>query len=79
MNKPVYISLSILDLSKTVMYEFWYNYVKPKYRENVNLCYMGTDSFLVPAKTEDIHKELQKMLKQDLNLRNHFLEKIIKK
>ena len=51
MNKPVYLGLSILDLSKTVMYEFWYDYVKPKYDENAKLCYMDTDSFIVHIKT----------------------------
>ena len=39
MNKPVYLGLSILDLSKTIMYEFWYDYVNPKYDENTRLCY----------------------------------------
>ena len=47
MNKPSYLGLSILDLSKAVMYEFWYDYVKPKYGENARLCYMDTDSFIV--------------------------------
>ena len=46
-NKPIYLGLSILDLSKTLMYEFWYDYVKPKYAENSNICYMDTDSFMV--------------------------------
>ena len=54
MNMPVYLGLSILDLSKTVMYEFWYDYIKPKYGENVKLCYMDTDSFIVHVKREDI-------------------------
>ena len=47
---------------------FWYSYVKPKYDENANLCYMGTDSFIVHVKTEDIYKILRKILKQDLAL-----------
>ena len=47
MNKPVYLGLSILDLSKTVMYEFRYNYLKPKYDKYEQLCYMDTDSFIV--------------------------------
>ena len=44
MNKPVYLGLSILELSKILMYEFWHGYVKPKYDEKSKLCYMDTDS-----------------------------------
>ena len=51
MNNPVNLGLSILDPSKTVIYEFWQDYVKPKYGENTKLCYMDTDSFIVPIKT----------------------------
>ena len=47
MNNPVYLGLSILDLSKTVMYKFWYDYVKPKYGENAELCYMDTASLFM--------------------------------
>ena len=53
------------------MYEFWYDQLKPKYGENVKLCYMNRDSFIVHVKTDDIYKDkktLQKMLKQDLTL-----------
>ena len=46
MNKPIYLAFSILDLNKIVMYEFWYEYMKPKYTDNVKLCYMDTDSFM---------------------------------
>ena len=46
MRKPVYLGLSVLDLSKTVMYEFWYDYVKPRYGENAKPCYLDTDSFI---------------------------------
>ena len=58
MNKPVYLGLSILDLSKTVMYGFWYDYIKPKYDENVNFCYMDTDSFIDHIKTDNIYEEI---------------------
>ena len=54
MNKPVYLGLSILDLCKTVMCGFWYDYVKPKYGENAKHCCMNTDSFIVHVKTDDI-------------------------
>ena len=60
MNKPVYLGLSISDLSKTVMYEFWYDYLKRKYNENAKLCYMDTDSFIVYVKTDNIYKDIAK-------------------
>ena len=47
MNKPVYLGMSILDVSKTLMYEFWYDYVKPKNQDNAKLCWMDTDSFII--------------------------------
>ena len=53
MNKPIYLRLSILEISKTLMYEFWYDYMKPKYANNVKLCYMDTDSFIMNIKTND--------------------------
>ena len=58
MNKPVYLGLSIIDLSKTVMYKFWYDYVKPKYGKNVRICCMDTDSFIVHVKTDDIYEDI---------------------
>ena len=56
MNKSIYLGLSILILSNTVMYEFWYDYVKPKYGQNAQLCYIDTDSFIVNVKTGNIYK-----------------------
>ena len=53
MNKPVYLSRAILDLSKIMMYEFNYDYMKPKYGENLKLCYMDTDSLVYHIKTRD--------------------------
>ena len=58
MNKPVYLGLSILEISKTLMYEFWYDYMKPKYGDNVKLCYMDTDRFIVHIKVEDFYEDI---------------------
>ena len=58
MNKPIYLGLSILYISKILMYEFWYDYMKPKYDNNVKLCYMDTDSFIISIKTEDFYKDI---------------------
>ena len=57
-NKPVYLGAPMLDVSKTLMYEFWYNYMKPKYGDNVKLCYIDTDSFIMYTKTEDFYKDI---------------------
>ena len=57
-NKPVHLGLSILELSKILMYEFWYVYIKPKYGEKVKLCYINTDSFIVYIKTDYIYKDI---------------------
>ena len=58
MNKPVYLGLSTLEISKTLMYEFWYDYVKPKYGDNVKLCYKDTDSFIMHIKTKSFYKDI---------------------
>ena len=58
MNKPVFLGLSILEISKTLMYEFWYDYMKPKYGDNVKLCYMHTDSFIMHIKTDYFYKDI---------------------
>ena len=58
MNKLVFLGLSILELSKILMYEFRYDYVKPKYKEKAKLCYMDADSFIVYIKPNDIYKDI---------------------
>ena len=58
MNKPIYLGLSILEISKTLMYEFWYDYMKPKYNNDVKLGYMDTDSFIMNIKTNDFYKDI---------------------
>ncbi|XP_057293817.1 uncharacterized protein LOC130622378 [Hydractinia symbiolongicarpus] len=58
MNKPIYLGLAILDMSKMIMYEFHYDYMKPKYGDDVKLCYMDTDSFVYHIKTNDFYKDI---------------------
>ena len=58
MTKPVYLGLSILEISKTLMYEFWYHYIKPKYQDNAKLCYIDADSFIINIKTEDFYEDI---------------------
>ena len=50
--------MSILDVSKTLMYEFWYDYVKPKYNKKAKLCYINTDSFVINIFTEDVFEDI---------------------
>ena len=58
MNKPVYLGQPILDISKTLMHEFWYAYIKPKYGEKAKLCYMDTDSSIIHIKTGDFYEDI---------------------
>ena len=63
MKNPVYLGLSILEIDKIVMYEFWYDYVKTKYKEKTKLCYMDTDRFTAYIETENIYVHIAKDVK----------------
>ena len=56
MNKLTYLGMSILDISKTLI--FWYDQIKRKYGDRAKLCYMDTDSFVIPIITEDFYKNI---------------------
>ena len=58
MDKPITVGQAILDISKTLMYEFWYDYLKPKYQDKVKLCYMDTDSFIIHIETNDFFEDI---------------------
>ena len=58
MTKPLYLCMPILDISKILMYEFWYNYFIPKYGDKAKFCYTDTDSFIIYIKTEDIFEDI---------------------
>ena len=66
MIKPIYLGMSVLDISKTLMYEFWYDYIKPKYGDKAKLCYADTDSFVIYIKIEDRFVDMLVMLKDGL-------------
>ena len=57
LNKPIYLGQTILDISKTLMYEFWYGYLKPKYGKKARL-YMDMDSFIMDIETEDFYTDI---------------------
>ena len=69
MNKPIY--LSILEISKLLIYEFWYDYMKPKYGDNIKLCYMDTDSFIMNIKTEDFYKDFANDVEKRFDTSNY--------
>ena len=54
MNKPLYLGQVILDNSNMLMYEYWYDYLRPMYGDKIKLCYMDTDSFIIYVETEDL-------------------------
>ena len=58
MNKPLYLGMSILDISKTLIYELWYDSIKPKYGDRSKLCYTDTDSFIIHTITEIFYNDI---------------------
>ena len=71
MNKPIYLGLSILKISKTLMYKFWYDYIKPKYGDNVESSYMDTDSFIMDIKTKDFYKDIVNNVEKKFDTSNY--------
>ena len=75
MNKPIYLGLSILEISKLLMYKLWYDYMKPKYDDNVKLCYMDTDSFIMNIKTEDFYKDITNNVEKRFDTSNYEVDR----
>ena len=79
MNKSIYLGFSILDLSKTLVYKFWYEYMKPKYADNVKLCYIDTDSFIMHNKTEDFYEDIADDVEKIFDTSNYEVDKPLPK
>lgn len=71
LNKPIYLGLSVLEITKTIMYEYWYDYIKQKYKDKVNLCYWDPDSFIVNIKSEDTYKYIANYAEKRFGISNY--------
>ena len=71
MTKPMYLGLSILDISKTLMYKFWYGYIKLRYENRAYLCYMDTDSFVIFIETEEFCKDITDDVEKWFDISNY--------
>ena len=71
MIQPLYLRMSILDITKTLMYEFWYAYIRPKYGDKAKLCYIDTDSFVVHIKTEDFFEDISNNVEKWFDTSNY--------
>ena len=79
MNKSIYLGLSILEISKIIMYEFWYDYMKKKYGDMVKLCYMDTDSLIMNIKTKDFYKDIARDVEERFDTSNYDVDRSLPK
>ena len=79
MKKLIYLGLSILEISKIIMYEFWYDYVKKKYGDMVKLCHMDTDRLIMNIKTYDFYKDIAQDVEESFDTSNHDVDRQLPK
>ena len=79
MKKPIYLGLSILEISKIIMYEFWYDYMKKKYGDMVKLCYMDTDSLIMNIKTKGFYKDIAQDVEERFDTSNYDVDRPLPK
>ena len=71
MSKSLYLGMSVLDISKILMYEFWHDYINPKYEDRAKLCYTDTDSFIIYIKTKDFFEGISNDVEGWFNTSNY--------
>ena len=77
MNVPIYIGFTILEVSKTVMWEFFYDYLKPKYGDKMKLCYTDTDSFIFHTKTKDFYKGINSDVEECFDTSHYMINRLL--
>ena len=75
MNKPIYLGLAILSLSKILICDYWYNEMKPKYGGNVKFCHMDTDSFIMHIKRKDFYKDIADEVEKKYDTSNYTVKR----
>ena len=78
-NKPVSLGLSVLEITKIVIYEFWYDFIKPKYREKAKLCYINTNNIIVYINGEDIYLDIARHVETKFDTWNYELNRPLHK
>ena len=79
MNKPIYLGLSILEISKIIIYEFWYDYKKRKYGDMVKLCYTDTDSLVMTIKIKNFYKDIAQDVQERFDASNYSVDRPLPK
>ena len=79
MNKPVDLRLSVLQISKTLICELWYDFIKPNYQQNEKLCYIDTDSFIIYIKTEDVYEDIANDVEKRFDTSNYEVNRSLPK
>ena len=75
MSKPIYVGITILDISKTLMYEFSYGYLKHKYGDKIKLCYMDTHSLIPIIKTKDFYEDIADDVEKRFDTSNYEVDR----